>query len=181
MLLPCGMLLSLYPSFMHLRIFIADDSLRLKYIEAVEQHNAKIMNDPMHIDAGFDIYVPNERLCENNNGQINKVDHQIKCSASVVTQVGIYNTGYYMHPRSSIYKTPLRLANSTGIIDAGYRGNLIGMFDCFAPQHVLNPHDRILQICAPSLMPIFVEIVDTIEGLGDETMRGGGGFGSTGN
>ena len=86
-----------------------------------------------------------------------------------------------MHPRSSIYKTPLRLANSTGIIDAGYRGNLIGMFDCFAPQHVLNQHERILQICAPSLMPIFVEIVETIEGLGDETMRGGGGFGSTGN
>lgn len=181
MFLPCGMLLSLYPSYMHLRIFIADDLLRLKYIEGVEQHNAKIMNDPKHIDAGFDIYVPEQKICENNNGQINKVDHQIKCSASVVTNTGVYNTGYYMHPRSSIYKTPLRLANSTGIIDAGYRGNLIGMFDCFAQQHVLNQHDRILQICAPSLMPIFVEIVDTIDRLGDETMRGGGGFGSTGN
>lgn len=182
MWLPSGILLSLYPNFMHLRIFIADDSLRLKYLEAIDQHNAKIMNDPKHIDAGFDIYVPNQQVCEHNIvGQINKVDHQIKCSASVVTERGTYNTGYYMHPRSSIYKTPLRLANSTGIIDAGYRGNLIGMFDCLTQQHILNQYDRILQICAPSLMPIFVEIVDTIEGLGDETMRGGGGFGSTGN
>ena len=40
--------------------------------------------------------------------------------------------------------------------------------------------DRYIQICAPGLVPIIVEIVDSIEDLGDETMRGGGGFGSTG-
>ena len=40
-----------------------------------------------------------------------------------------FNTGYYMYPRSSLSKTKLRLANSVGIIDSGYRGNLIGMFD----------------------------------------------------
>ena len=27
-------------------------------------------------------------------------------------------------------KLPLRIANNQGIIDAGYRGNIIGMFDC---------------------------------------------------
>ena len=38
-----------------------------------------------------------------------------------------------MYPRSSIYKTPLRLANNTGIIDSGYRGNLMGAFDNISP------------------------------------------------
>jgi dUTPase len=40
--------------------------------------------------------------------------------------------------------------------------------------------DRYLQICAPALVPIIVEIVNTKEELGEETERGDGGFGSTG-
>ena len=35
------------------------------------------------------------------------------------------NCSYYLYPRSSISKTPLRMSNSTGIIDAGYRGEII--------------------------------------------------------
>ena len=38
--------------------------------------------------------------------------------------------GYYLYPRSSTgSKTPLRLSNSIGVIDSGYRGNLIACFD----------------------------------------------------
>jgi dUTPase len=40
--------------------------------------------------------------------------------------------------------------------------------------------DRYVQICAPGLVPIIVQIVSSIEDLGEETERGGGGFGSTG-
>jgi dUTPase len=119
------------------------------------------------------------------------------------------STGYYMYPRSSLSKTRLRLANSVGIIDSSYRGHLIGMFD-YVPllgtststettnvsQHDLNPNlnqntqvlnndvvmkfDRLVQICAPSLIPIYVEVVENMESLGAQTQRGGGGFGSTG-
>jgi len=39
--------------------------------------------------------------------------------------------------------------------------------------------DRYVQICAPGLVPILVEIVNK-EDLGSETERGIGGFGSTG-
>ena len=169
-----------YPSYMSLRIFVdGDDELYLKYVDAVNQHNSKIFNNPKYIDAGFDIFVPHSQLCDLNVG-INKVDHQIRCSASIVSPHGSYNTGYYMHPRSSIYKTSIRLANSTGIIDAGYRGHLIGMFDCFNTQHLLEKHDRVLQICAPSLMPIFVELVNSEQELGEETIRSSSGFGSSG-
>ena len=37
-----------------------------------------------------------------------------------------------------------------------------------------------MQICAPGLVPILVQVVDNMEELGGETVRGGGGFGSTG-
>ena len=84
-------------------------------------------------------------------------------------------------------KTPLRLANNQGIIDAGYRGPLIGMFDCIYDDDVNKDYDwymeaysRMLQICAPGLVPIFVEIVDNVNELGPSTSRGEGGFGSTG-
>jgi dUTPase len=44
----------------------------------------------------------------------------------------------------------------------------------------MEEYSRILQICAPGLVPIYVNIVDKIEELGPSTSRGVGGFGSTG-
>jgi len=86
-----------------------------------------------------------------------------------------------MYPRFSLSKTSLRLANSVGIIDSGYRGNLIGMIDLVdVESYELNKYDRLVQVCAPGLIPIYVEIVDTLEDLGTQTLRGTGGFGSTG-
>jgi dUTP pyrophosphatase len=123
---------------------------------------------------------------------VNKVDFKVICSAKMYTDTGkVFNTGYYMYPRSSLSKTQLRLANATGIIDAGYRGHLIGMFDVVnIPSDAQNDDkefdyvgskfDRYLQICAPGLVPILVEIVNSKEELGEETERGTGGFGSTG-
>jgi dUTP pyrophosphatase len=94
-----------------------------------------------------------------------------------------------MYPRSSLSKTRLRLANSVGIIDSGYRGNLIGMFDCFSAgkgslceteyDYIVKPFEKLVQICAPDLRPIFVELVETEEELSSATLRGEGGFGST--
>ena len=36
---------------------------------------------------------------------------------------------YFLMPRSSISKTPLRLCNSVGLIDAGYRGEIMAAVD----------------------------------------------------
>jgi hypothetical protein len=41
-------------------------------------------------------------------------------------------------------------------------------------------NDRLLQICAPGLVPIYVEIIEDNYDLDIETERGEGGFGSTG-
>ena len=86
-----------------------------------------------------------------------------------------------MYPRSSISKSNLRLANNVGIIDAGYRGHLIGMFDVIYTDGItIEKFDRNLQICAPGLIPIIAELVTSMDDLGEKTLRGEGGFGSTG-
>jgi dUTPase len=101
--------------------------------------------------------------------------------------------GFYLYPRSSISKTRMRLANSVGIIDAGYRGDLIaavdtiGLFGSTDIWHIwketLSPikkYDRYFQVCAPDLSPFLVHIVETEQDLSPPTDRGAGGFGSTG-
>ena len=175
-------LFHMYDKVMVLKIFIdSDDShFKINYIDNVVNHNRKIYDNPTSIDAGFDLLTPTKTSFVSTN--INKLDLNIICSAKIYTNKGNgYNTGYYIHPRSSLSKTPLRLANTTGIIDSGYRGHLIGMFDVVKEtEFVGQKYDRFLQICAPGLVPILVEIVDNIKGLGGETARGTGGFGSTG-
>jgi dUTP pyrophosphatase len=164
-------LLDTYGRYMVLKICVSDD-LKEVYSKAVETHNQKITD---YVDAGFDLFVPASQTMK--LGSVNKVDFGVQCSAHIKTDNGkMYNTGYYMYPRSSLSKTKLRLANSVGIIDAGYRGNLIGMFDALDEYNV-GQYDKLLQICAPGLLPIVVEIVDD---LGEQTQRGAGGFGSTG-
>jgi dUTP pyrophosphatase len=89
---------------------------------------------------------------------------------------------FYLYPRSSTgTKTPLRLANSVGIIDSGYRGPLIAAFDNGNEDDFqIQDKQRLVQICAPDLSyPIYVILVDSEEELG-KTNRGSGGFGSTG-
>ena len=256
-------LLNIYDRVMLLNVFVDGDvdgdvddnnELQNKYYEAAHNHNNKIMNNPYVIDAGFDLYAPGNEGDElaqfgddlrffgtgwDDMSPINKLDYKICCSAKMVTDRNkIFNTGFYMYPRSSISKIQLRLANSTGIIDAGYRGHLTGMFDVvfdaakcqndsddkkykivkticdvmkITPKSyrvnytsplraqfdvvfdAANAHnddaeadffgkkfDRYVQICAPGLVPILVEVVGTREELGQETERGNGGFGSTG-
>lgn len=188
-------LLDMYDSYMHLKMFIdsSDNELVEAYENAVKNHNLKLFQNMRHIDAGFDLLAPSSMTL--NHGCANKVDYQVICSAEIYKQISLtlhtpifqivkdtsrHNTGFYIYPRSSISKTNIRLANNTGIIDAGYRGHLIGMFDCInAPVTVINKLERQLQICAPGLIPIYVELVKSREELGN-TVRGDGGFGSTG-
>ena len=87
---------------------------------------------------------------------------------------------YYIYPRSSISKTPLMLANHAGIIDTGYRGNLMTAVRNLSNEnnYTIEKHSRLFQICSGDLKPFFVIIVDK-EDL-SVTERNEGGFGSTG-
>lgn len=91
-------------------------------------------------------------------------------------------SGYYLYPRSSMgLKTPLRCANSVGIIDSGYRGNIKGCLTNINETHFeLINGERYMQICPGNITyPMIITEVDSLEELGTST-RDCGGFGSTG-
>ena len=177
-------LLEQYGQYMSLNIFIdlSNNNNKIEltslYQNAINVHNNKLRTD--FIDAGFDLYALPMAISHPAHGIPLKMDFNIVCSARMILTDKSYNTGYYIYPRSSLSKSNLRLANSTGIIDAGYRGHIIGMFDVLAETQILN-HERLVQICAPGLVPIVVTLVDQLEDLGEQTQRGTGGFGSTGS
>jgi len=153
-------------------------TLRAFYRNRIEDHNAKVYTT--HPDAGFDLAIPNDMVIAKPWG--NKLPLNIHCA--MVSPTGA-SESYYLYPRSSISKTPIRLANSVGIIDSGYRGVITAMVDCFksadntSSDYVLNAMERYFQICHASLGPFKVILVDNIDELGTTT-RGDGGFGSTG-
>jgi dUTPase len=86
---------------------------------------------------------------------------------------------FTLEPRSSIYKTGYIMANGRGIIDRSYRGELKAPLVCGGGglySHI-DAGTRLFQIIAPALGYIKeVAYVDTLP----ETVRGEGGFGSTG-
>jgi len=93
--------------------------------------------------------------------------------------------GYVMliFPRSSNRKTNYYLANHVGVLDSDYTGELMLMFksrDASEMRFVEPPYnvgDRIGQIIILPYPKIQFNEVDNL----DETERGNGGFGSTGN
>jgi dUTP pyrophosphatase len=172
-------LLSYYDKIMILKIFVDDwEELKDKYTRDIIQRNNKLFQDMSFIDAGIDLFSPSRY--ELPSDTTSKIDYGISCSATIITDtMKEYNSGFYLYPRSSLSKTPLRLANSVGIVDAGYRGHIMGMFDANS-NYIVEEHSRQIQICAPGLIPIIPIVVDYKEELGENTQRGSGGFGSTG-
>lgn len=120
-------------------------------------------------DSGFDLFIPENVTIEPKSSKF--IDLQVRCEPR-------FEGGYYLYPRSSIGKTQLRQANSVGIIDSEYRGNLGVWIDNIGTEpHSLKMGERYFQLCHPSLLPMKVEVVDQINLC---TSRGAGGFGSTG-
>ena len=160
---------------MLLKVYVSDNELKGKYDAAIEKHNMKLTDS--FPDAGFDLFTPRTYNIASNE-QVSCIDMGIKCAA-FDKQTG-HPTSYYLYPRSSISKTPFRLANSVGIIDSGYRGNIKCMVDKLGNSPAkMDKHSRYFQICSPTLLPIQVVLVNSESELG-ETTRGSGGFGSTG-
>lgn len=177
----------------------APPSLREAYEAHVREHNARNESrSEGERDSGFDLLLP-EAVLANRAERFAKVDHLV--SVALRTAAGEANrkaprSAFYMYPRSSLSKTRLRLANSVGIIDAGYRGNLIAAFDVLPPlpdeptagsggevATLALKRQRLVQVCAPDLGPLRAVVIDEDERESErarEGDRGAGGFGSTG-
>lgn len=150
---------------MKLLIKPSNDRVKILYSDHYTFHDG---------DSGLDVFFPEDVLVDPCATTL--VDLEIQCEG--LDDEGDKNLSYYLYPRSSISRTPLRMANCVGIIDAGYRGNLkVAIDNRGEDAYAIKRGDRLFQICAPDLSPIKMSLVETLS----ETSRGSGGFGSTGS
>ena len=119
-------------------------------------------------DAGLDVYIVEQQTL--TAGETALIHLQIACESND-------NQPFLLMPRSSIAKTPLRLCNSIGLIDGGYRGEIMAAVDNIKGEdYTVEPNQRLFQLVAMNGSPISFEIVNDLS----ESSRGKGGFGSTG-
>ena len=137
-------------------------------------------------DSGFDLHFPKDVLCEPH--KMTKVVLGVKCAVynenesleleQIADTKQIKSQPYSVYPRSSIGKTPLRMANCTGIIDPQYRGNLIVQIDNISSEpYTIVRGQRLFQVCSQDLTPFYnIKVVEKLQ----DTQRGAKGLGSTG-
>ena len=84
----------------------------------------------------------------------------------------------FLLPRSSIgAKTPLRLSNSVGVIDSGYRGEVRALYDNIGDEpYQIHKGDRIAQLLVMPSHRFQAKVVKELE----DSDRGEAGFGSSG-
>jgi dUTP pyrophosphatase len=170
-----------------------DDALKEYYEKVAAEYNTKVdglmtggkysVSSHYQMDSGFDLVVPKRITRLHIDGDsCFSLDHMVQCALYKVDMDGdiVHPSAYYLYPRSSISKTQFRMSNSVGIIDSGYRGNIIGKMDIIngisGQSYVIDKGSRMFQICTPTLEPIYhIKVVDHL----DDTERGAGGFGSS--
>lgn len=88
------------------------------------------------------------------------------------------NTFGAVYPRSGLStKQGIILANTVGIIDSDYRGEVkIALHNRTDETVILNPMERVAQLIVTPYVPVELERVEDLS----DTDRGSGGFGSTG-
>jgi dUTP pyrophosphatase len=154
-----------------LYLYVSDNNLKNVYEGAIQDHNAAVEQSPF-ANSGFDLFLPRDYTLVEGTSKINYEINSAMYDSSGTP------CAFCLYPRSSLYKNHLRMTNSVGIIDRGYRGDLASVFDVLEPVN-LKSGQRLVQVCSPSLAPFLVKLVPEIECLG-LTERGAGGFGSTG-
>lgn len=125
-------------------------------------------------DAGWDLRFPEDVTIEARETKRLHLGLAVACYAD---SEHLAPAACTMIPRSSIVNTPLRMANSIGLIDAGYRGELLAVVDnCSDEPYEVKRGSRLFQLVGRSLLPFQWGAVEQLP----DTERGEEGFGSTG-
>lgn len=138
--------------------------------------NAVVPSYANRRDAGVDLTATSKSFKKSpSTGEIMYVEYGTGLALEIPTgYVGL------LFPRSSVSKTSLSLANSVGVVDSGYRGEVKLRFKVkdsrFSELPTYNEGDRVGQLI---IMPYPSITFNEVEEL-DETDRGTGGFGSSG-
>ena len=144
---------------MKLRVKPTSEVVRLMYENHGHFHEG---------DAGLDLFIIEKQVIE--PGETSRIKLGISCE-------NMDQKPYLLMPRSSISKTPLRLCNAIGLIDAGYRGEIMAAVDNIKQNsYEVEKGQRLFQLVSMDGGPINFELVDVLS----TSKRGEGGFGSTG-
>jgi dUTP pyrophosphatase len=129
-------------------------------------------------DSGLDLFIIEDITIE--PGEMKLVGLGIQCQLQSNVWYCPWKKNYHsymMFPRSSICKSPLRLANSIGLIDGGYLGELkAALYNTSDKSFNLKKGERYVQLVLPNLSEVSFEVVSELR----DTSRGNQGFGSTG-
>tara|TARA_B100001769_G_C21600631_1_gene338162 strand:+ start:82 stop:519 length:438 start_codon:yes stop_codon:yes gene_type:complete len=144
---------------MKLRVKPTSEVVRLMYENHGHFHEG---------DAGLDLFIIEKQVIK--PGETSRIKLGISCE-------NMDQKPYLLMPRSSISKTPLRLCNAIGLIDAGYRGEIMAAVDNIKQKsYEVEKGQRLFQLVSMDGGPIYFELVDVLS----SSERGEGGFGSTG-
>lgn len=125
-------------------------------------------------DAGFDLVACNviTHICE-PSAPYDKVEYSLGMAVEIPPgYVGM------IFPRSSVHKTHQSLANCVGIIDSSYRGELKAIFYTNSLTACYKPGERCCQMIIMPYPKVKYSLVEQFDN--EETVRGTGGFGSSG-
>lgn len=142
-------------------------------IEIIKNKDVPAFKHGTQYSAGYDLYCMDEDFTL-EAGQTMLVHTGIK-----VNMMETNNTCALVLPRSGLsLKTNLRVANSPGLIDKDYRGEICVILHNIGNYGVkVLKFDRIAQLMFINYEENNIKFVEKFK---DETDRGSGGFGSTG-
>lgn len=130
-------------------------------------NNAVSPSRASETDSGWDLHLVS-KIKEENGVEFYDTGIAVQCPP-----------GHYLElvGRSSISRTGYMLANNVGIIDNGYRGNIIAaLVKINKNMPDLNLPVRLVQVIPKKIVESYFVECKTL----NETQRGNGGFGSTG-
>lgn len=145
-------------------LYATEYSTKLKKLQEADPE-AKVKTD-----AGCDVYCKEE---------VRVPAFGTACIRFGIACKNIYKEkqGYWLMPRSSFgKKTPLVMANSMGLIDHDYRGELMAYVrNVSAEPFVIEKYSSWFQLVLPEAMPSAYQLVESL----DSTARQDRGFGTT--
>ncbi len=148
------------------------------YCESQDVYNLYTSIKNHKEDSGFDLYFPDDIIIPAKSTVL------VNLQVTVLAKENGLSKAFNVYPRSSIYKTPIRLANSPALIDKGYRNTLFAPLDNISDvDYTIKAGQRLLQCVFRDLEPANVCVSNlkySDSNFTEETQRGQGGLGSTG-
>jgi dUTP pyrophosphatase len=144
----------------------------MNYVTLIEltNENAKIPTYAHESDAGADVYLPDDVVLLPNETKVIDLGFRL-----VIPE----NFEFQVRPRSGMSKkTKIRIPNSPGTIDSGYRNDVKILLENTGSSAIkLYRHDRVGQLI---LKPIYQAKFKKVSKVDENTDRGLTGFGDSG-